>query len=138
MEEAESGEGYIGYYDGGAFGIPHSSKNKEAALLWLQFIGQESVQADWAIAGSRIVMESTYDDPAVQEVDAQVDGYYTLMREKGPLFRGAPPMPFHPQLRSAVEPFIWRTLAGELEPGDALDQACVAAEETMQQLGYGE
>ncbi|RIK52964.1 MAG: sugar ABC transporter substrate-binding protein [Chloroflexi bacterium] len=138
MADAESGAGYIGYYDGGAFGIPHSSKNKEAALLWLQYIGQESVQADWAVAGSRIVMESTYDDPKVQEVDAKVDGYYTLMREQGPLFRGAPPFPFHPQLRSAVEPFIWRTLAGELEPGDALDQACVAAEETMQQLGYGQ
>ena len=40
-----AGEGYIGYYDGGAFGIPHSSKNKEAALLWLQYIGQPSVQA---------------------------------------------------------------------------------------------
>lgn len=138
MADAESGAGYIGYYDGGAFGIPHSSKNKEAALLWLQFIGQESVQADWAIAGSRIVMESTYDDPAVQEVDAKVDGYYTLMREQGPLFRGAPPLPVHPQVRSAVEPFIWRTLAGELTPGDALDQACAAAEETMVQLGFGE
>ena len=49
-------QGYIGYYDGGAFGIPTSSKNKEAALLFLQYIGQASVQADWAAAGSRIVM----------------------------------------------------------------------------------
>jgi multiple sugar transport system substrate-binding protein len=96
------------------------------------------VQADWAIAGSRIVMESTYDDPKVVEVDAKVDGYYTLMREQGPLFRGAPPIPFHPALRSAIEPFVWRTLAGELTASDALDQACAAAEETMVQLGYGE
>ncbi len=138
MADAEAGTGYIGYYDGGAFGIPYSSKNQEATLLWLQFIGQESVQADWAIAGSRIVMESTYDDPKVVEVDAKVDGYYTLMREKGPLFRGAPAIPFHPALRSAIEPFIWRSLAGELTPSDALDQACVAAEETMVQLGYGQ
>ena len=36
MEAAEAGTGYIGYYDGGAFGIPHSSKNKEAALLFLR------------------------------------------------------------------------------------------------------
>jgi multiple sugar transport system substrate-binding protein len=138
MAEAESGEGYIGYYDGGAFGIPITSKNKEAALLWLEFVGQESVQADWAIAGSRIVMEATYDDPKVQEVDAKVDGYYTLMRESGPLFRGAPPFPFHNTLRESIDPFIWRTLAGELEPGDALDQACAAAEATMQQLGFGQ
>ena len=62
----KSGKGYIGYYDGGAFGIPASSKNKEAALLFLEFIGQPSVQADWAVAGSRIRMTATYDDPEGQ------------------------------------------------------------------------
>ena len=29
MDDAKAGKGYIGYYDGGAFGIPISSKNKE-------------------------------------------------------------------------------------------------------------
>jgi len=77
-DEAAAGDGYIGYYDGGAFGIPHSSKNQEAAMLWLQYIGQESVQAEWAVAGARIVMESTYDDPLVVEADAATNGYYTL------------------------------------------------------------
>ena len=66
LDAAKAGTGYVGYYDGGAFGMPVSSKNQKCTLLWLQFIGQESVQADWAIAGSRIVMESTYDDPKVQ------------------------------------------------------------------------
>ena len=28
LEAAQAGEGYIGYYDGGAFGIPHSSRTK--------------------------------------------------------------------------------------------------------------
>ena len=41
LEAAEAGEGYIGYYDGGAFGLPVTSKNQEAALLFLQYIGQE-------------------------------------------------------------------------------------------------
>ncbi len=138
MDEAAAGEGYIGYYDGGAFGVPHSSQNKEATLLWLQFIGQESVQPEWAIAGSRIVMDSTYDDALVQEVDAKTDNYFTKMKEDGPLFAGAPPIPFHPSLRGAVEPFIWQTIAGEMTAEEALDAACVAAEETMMQLGYGE
>ena len=93
MAEAEAGTGYIGYYDGGAFGIPHSSKNKEATLLWLQFIGQESVQADWAAAGSRVVMASTYDDPKIVEQDSKTDGYYTLLKDQGKLFAGAPPFP---------------------------------------------
>ena len=136
MAAAEAGEGYIGYYDGGAFGIPHSSKNKEAALLWLQYIGQPSVQADWAVAGARIVQAATYDDPKVQEQDAKVDGYYTLMREKGPLFAGAPPYPFHSQVREAVAPFIYEAIVGSITPEQALDQAAAAAEAELQQLGY--
>lgn len=138
LEAAEAGTGYVGYYDGGAFGIPHSSKNKEAALLWLQFIGQESVQADWAVAGARIVMNSTFDDPKVMEQDEMTQGYYTLLKDKGYLFRGAPPHPFHAQVRSVIEPFIWQAIAGELTPEEALDQAAAAADAEMANLGYGE
>ena len=138
MAQIESGEGYIGYYDGGAFGVPSTSKNKEAALLWEQFIGLESVQPAWAIAGSRIVMESTYDDPMIQEANAKADNYYTKMKEEGPLYRGAPPFPFHPALRSVVEPFIWKAIVGELTPADALDQAAAAADAELVKLGYGE
>jgi len=138
MADAESGKGYVGYYDGGAFGVPYSSKNKEAALLWLEFIGQESVQADWAAAGSRIVMNSTFDDPLIQEMNTKVDDYYAKMKEWGPLFRGAPPFPMHNTLRESIDPFIWRAIAGEITPEEALDGACVSAEETMMQLGYGE
>jgi multiple sugar transport system substrate-binding protein len=138
MAAAEAGDGYIGYYDGGAFGIPHSSQNKEAALLFLQFIGQESVQADWAVAGSRIVMESTYDAPQVVETDAKVDGYYTLMREEGPLFAGAPAYPFHNPIRETIDPFVHKALAGELSAADALDQAAEAVDAELVNLGYGQ
>jgi multiple sugar transport system substrate-binding protein len=138
MEAAADGSGYIGYYDGGSFGLPVSSKNQQCTLLWLQYIGQESVQADWAVAGSRIVMESTYDDPKVQEVDAKTDNYYTLMKDEGPLFRGAPPFPFHAALREVVQPFIWKALSGELTAADALDQAAAAADAELVNLGYGQ
>ena len=138
MEAAEAGTGYVGYYDGGSFGMPVSSKNQLCTLLWMQYIGQESVQADWAIAGSRIVMESTYDDPAVQEADAAAGQYYTLMRAQGPLFEGAPPFPFHAAIRSVVEPFIWQALAGEITPEEALDQAAAAADAELVNLGYGQ
>jgi multiple sugar transport system substrate-binding protein len=136
MAQAESGQGYIGYYDGGAFGIPYSSKNQEAALLWLEYIGQPSVQAQWATTGSRVVMDSTFDDPLVQTQDERTDGYYTMLREQGPLFRGAPPFPFHPQAREVVAPFIWKTLSGEMTAADALDQACAAVETELTNLGY--
>lgn len=138
LDEAASGDGYIGYYDGGAFGIPHSSKNQEAAMLWLQYIGQESVQAEWAVTGARITHEATYDDPLVVEADGKVDGYYTLLREQGPLFAGAPPYPFHGPIRETIDPFIHQALAGELTGDEALDQAAAAVDEALVQLGYGE
>ncbi|MEM7128494.1 MAG: extracellular solute-binding protein [Chloroflexota bacterium] len=138
IDEAAAGDGYIGYYDGGAFGIPHSSKNKEAAMLWLQYIGQESVQAEWAVAGARIVMESTYDDPLVVEADAATNGYYTLLREQGPLFAGAPPYPFHGPIRETIDPFIHQALADEISGDEALDMAAAAVDEALVQLGYGE
>ncbi|MCB0153765.1 MAG: extracellular solute-binding protein [Anaerolineae bacterium] len=138
LDAAASGAGYIGYYDGGAFGIPYSSKNKEATLLWLQYIGQESVQPQWATAGSRIVMDSTFEDALVKAQDARTDNYYTLMKEQGPLFKGAPPFPFHPQAQTTAQTYIWQALTGDSTPSDALDQACAAVEEELGRLGYSQ
>lgn len=136
MADAEADKGYIGYYDGGAFGIPHSSKNKEATLLFLQYIGQESVQPDWALAGGRIVMNSTFDDPKILEQDKKVSGYYTLLKEKGSLFAGAPPFPFHSQVRETMDGFVHKALAGEISTADALDQAAAAVDQQLIDLGY--
>jgi multiple sugar transport system substrate-binding protein len=136
MEAAEKGEGYIGYYDGGAFGIPTSSKNQDAAILFLQYIAQEDLQADWAVAGARITHTSTYDDPKVKEQDAKVSGYYTLMKDQGKLFRGAPPFPFHNQVREVAAPFVYQAITGEITPEDALDQAAAATDAELKTLGY--
>jgi multiple sugar transport system substrate-binding protein len=138
LQDAEEGRGYIGYYDGGAFGIPASSKHQACAVLWNQYIGQESVQADWAVAGSRVVMDSTFDDPKVQEMDAKTNGYFTLLKEKGYLFAGAPPFPFHATIREVIAPFVYRAIAGELSAADALDQAAAAVDAELPKLGYGE
>lgn len=136
MAAAESGKGYIGYYDGGAFGIPHSSKNKEAALLFLQYVGQPSVQPGWAIAAPRVTNTSTYDDPKVKEMDVKLDGYYTLLRTQGKLFAGAPPYPFHAQVREATAPFFYEAIIGQLQPQEALDKMAAAAEDELKKLGY--
>ena len=72
LEDAESGKGYIGYYDGGAFGIPFSSKNQEAALLFLQYIGQnEGAGRIGRLRHPRITNQATYDDPKVKDMDAK-------------------------------------------------------------------
>ncbi len=138
MEEAEAGKGYIGYYDGGALGIPHSSKNKEAAWLFLQWVSRKDFQGDFAAAAARIVRKSTFDDPKVKELDPKVDGYFTLMKEKGYLFAGAPPFPFHAQIREVILPYVLKAISGEMTPEDALDAAAQDVDAELIQLGYGQ
>ena len=43
-------------------------------------------------------------------VDAKADAYFTLMRDTGYLFAGAPPYPFHGAGRAAIDPFIFKAL----------------------------
>jgi multiple sugar transport system substrate-binding protein len=137
LADAEAGEGYVGYYDGGAFGIPHSSKNIACSVLFQQYHGQESWQADWAAAGGRVVHDSTYADPIVVAMDEQAQGYFTHMKDQGYLYKGAPAFPFHAQVREVVAPFIYDAIAGNITPQEALDSAAAAAEAEMANLGYG-
>jgi multiple sugar transport system substrate-binding protein len=138
IEDVLIGQGYLGYYDGGAFGIPHSSKNKEAALLWLQYLGRPTIQPRWAATSSRVVHLSTFDDALVQSQDKKLNGYYTLMKEQGKLFAGAPPFPFHIEIRDTIAPYIHRAITGELTPDQALDQAAIAVDEELVRLGHSQ
>ena len=97
-------------------------------MLWLQYLGQNEVQADWAIAGGRITHKATYSDPKFA-VDAKADAYFTLMRYCH-LFVGAPPS-ISWSRKAAIDPFIFKALAGELTPEEALDQAAAAVDEPM-------
>ena len=95
LADAKSGAGYIGYYDGGALGIPHSSKNKESDWLFAQWVARKEWQGEFAKLGTRVVRNSTFEDPIVIELDPQMGNYFTFLKEQGPLFRGAPALPMH-------------------------------------------
>ncbi|MGO8121060.1 extracellular solute-binding protein [Rhizobium ruizarguesonis] len=136
LDDAKAGKGYIGYYDGGAFGVPVTSKNKEASLLFLEFIGQNEVQPDWAIAAPRITNKATFDDPKVKEMDVKLGGFYTMLKDDGKLFAGAPPYPFHAQVREATAPIFYDILTGKIGPDEGLDQMAAKAEEELTSLGY--
>lgn len=136
MADAESGKGYIGYYDGGAFGLPVTSKNQDAALLFLQFMALPEVQEEWAAAASRVTLSSTYDTPKVQALDAELGGYYSMIRDQGRLFKGAPEYPFHAQLREATAPIFYDILTGAIAPDEGLDRMAAKAEEELTSLGY--
>ncbi|NDW04108.1 extracellular solute-binding protein [Jiella pacifica] len=136
LEEAESGKGYIGYYDGGAFGLPVTSKSQDAALLFMQFMALPEIQEDWAAAGSRITLTSTYDTPKVKEVDKELGGYYSMLRDDGKLFKGAPEYPFHRQVIEATSPTFYEILTGSIGPDEGLDMMAQKAEEELKNLGY--
>ena len=136
MEDATIGAGYLGYYDSAAFGIPVDSQNKEAALLWLQYLAQPSIQADWAIKSGRVVHLSTFDDPLVRAQDRRLHGYYSVMKKQGSLFSVAPPFPFHTQVRDVIAPYIQAAIAGQLTPEAALKAAAQAADAELTRLGY--
>ena len=138
MEDATIGAGYLGYYDGAAFGIPINSQYKAATLLWLQYLAQSSVQPEWATNSGRVVHLSTFDDPLVREQDQRLNGYYSLMKKQGPLFSGAPPFPFHVQVRDVIAPFIQAAIAGQVTPTEALEAAAQAVDEELMRLGYVE
>lgn len=137
LAEAEAGTGYVGYYDGGAFGIPYSSNNIDCSMLFQQYHGQASWQPAWAAQGARITHSDTYDDPIVQDMDVKTQGYFTHMREQGYLYKGAPELPFHTQVREVIAPFFYDVIAGKITPQQALDQSAEAAEAEMARLGYG-
>lgn len=136
LEQVESGEGYIGYYDGGAFGLPVTSTNQDATLLFMQFMALPEVQEEWAVAAPRITLTSTYDSPKVQALDEELGGYYTMLRDQGYLFKGAPEFPFHAQVREATAPTFYDILTGSLSVSDGLDQMAAEAEAELTDLGY--
>ena len=138
IEDVLIGKGYLGYYDGGAFGIAHASKNAEATLLWLQFLGRPDIQPDWAATSSRVVHLSTFDNTLVRSQDKKLNGYFTLMKEQGRLFAGAPPFPFHIEIRDTIAPYIHKAITGDLTPDEALDQAAIAVDKELVRLGYGQ
>jgi len=135
-DAAETGDGYIGYYDGGAFGLPSTSRNKEAAALFLQYIGQNEVQPDWAVAAPRVTNTVTYGDPKVIAMNEELGGYYDMLKDDGYLFAGAPPFPFHAQVREATAPIFYQILLGNVSVSDGLDQMAAAAEAELTDLGY--
>ena len=90
----------------------------------------------FCIAGSRITNTATYDDPSVQELDKKLGGYFTMLRDEGKLFAGAPPYPFHAQVREATAPTFYKILTGEIAPDEGLDQMAAQAEAELTNLGY--
>ena len=130
------GKGFLGYYDGAAFGIPVSARNKEAALLFLQSVTRKAGAGEFAAMTGSIIRHSTFDAPQVKEMDRKMDGYYTLLQESGSLFAGAPAFPMHLVLNEIQLKRIARAVAGEITAEDVCDLMAAEIDDTLEELGY--
>ena len=62
--------------------------------------------------------------------------HFAYLKDQGKLFAGAPPYPFHAQVREATAPIFYEILTGAVEPDAGLDQMAAAAEQELTNLGY--
>jgi multiple sugar transport system substrate-binding protein len=136
LDLAKQGKGYIGYMDGAGFGIPYSSKNKEAAWLFIQWCSRKEWQLDFAKATARVVRKSTFDELLKEKLDPAMADYFNLLRDYGYLYAGTPSYPFIQPLIDVYLKWLSKAVAGEVPPEEALDNLAAEVEERIGELGY--
>jgi multiple sugar transport system substrate-binding protein len=137
--KAEKGPEYIQYYDGGAMGIPYSSKKKEAAFLMCQYITRKDIQLDGYIEyAARVIRKSNFDSDVVRRLnEGNYNGYFDLYKLDY-LYAGSPPYPFHNAVFNIIYDYFLKALNGEMSVNEALDKAAVDVDKKLVELGYGE
>ena len=127
---------YVNYYDGGAFGIPYCSKNKEAAYLFVQYMtGKEGsmVTATRSFAPTR---KSVLDELVGSDLDKKT-GYFSLVKEKDWMYAPAPPFREHKLLiERFYDKWIHKIVAKEVGIKEGLDQMAAEIDEMLEALGY--
>jgi len=127
---------YVGYYDGGAFGIPYCSKNKEAAFLFIQYMTSKEgsmVTATKAFAPTR---KSVLEKLVGSDLDRKT-GYFSLVKEKDWMFAPAPPFREHKLLiERFYDKWIHRIVAKEVGIKEGLDELAKEIDEMLEALGY--
>jgi len=127
---------YVNYYDGGAFGIPWCSKNKEAAVLFVQYMtnkaGARVTTVDAFAPTRKSVLEEMIGTPLDKET-----GYFTLVKEKDWMYAPAPPFREHKLLvEKYYDKWIHKICAKEVGIKEGLDQLAKEVDEIFEALGY--
>lgn len=129
LNNAQSGSGYIGFYDGGSYSIPITSQKAEAALLWLQFLGDRMNQEQKTMKTGAIVHKSTLTSDRIKAFDHKTGGYFSTFLDYEYLFSGAPKFPAHTNIRDIISGYITEAIAGKKTPRAALQQAAIKVDE---------
>jgi multiple sugar transport system substrate-binding protein len=127
---------YVNYYDGGAFGIPYSSRNKEAAFLFVQYMTRKEgsrVTATKAFAPTR---KSVIEELIPSDLNKKT-GYFTLLKENDWMYAPAPPFREHKLLiERFYDKWIHKIVAKEVGIKEGLDQLAKEIDDMLEALGY--
>ena len=134
--------GYVGYMDMGGFGIPHSSRNKEAAWLFIQWVtSKENAERMMRELGTSCTRRSLLFGPVADEIDEKYGFHYFEVMRKGVtmgLFEGAPPLPEHAIIVDLGYKILAKAIAGEVTPEECLNELAKAIDQKFIELGYTE
>ena len=130
-------EGYpsapaLGHWLGG---IPKNIPNerKKAALAFLDWFQQPENQIAYAELGGSPVSAAAYESDFA---DREENRYMPVMREASPTARRLWTIPEGSEIVSVLEIGLNRTVAGEIEPIDALNQMAADIEKIVADAGY--
>ena len=128
--------------DMGVWAISSASKNKEAALLFLQWVAcKENAAKQMADLGTLCTRKSLLFSPLADEIDKKYKWhYYKTVREAimslnlitGPLA----PIPEVETYKEIIYVWLSKAVAGELSPEEALRSAAREMDKKMKELGF--
>jgi len=134
--KADYWKAYVNYYDGGAFSIPYSSRNKEAAFLFVQYMTRKEASRVTAIKAFAPTRKSVIEELLPSDLNKKT-GYFTLIKEYDWMYGPAPPFREHKLLiERFYDKWIHKIVAKEVGVKEGLDALAKEIDEMLEALGY--
>lgn len=136
IEDARSGEGYVGYFDGGGYGVMQASQRKEPAYLFIQWLLRPEAQRGLAEDVGAITRESAVEAATDTRIN-EATGYVDFFQENNDLFQGNPngrvqQVLVNEVLQSPFQEFV----AGNISAEQCANRWAFQTEQQLVQLGF--
>ena len=136
MQDAENGNGYIGYYDGGGFAIMSPSDRKPAAFLFIQYLTRAELSKQLAAQTGAVVRTSALEAVMDGQIN-QATGYFDIYKEQADLFNGNPVGEVQKALvEGPIRQYFHSFIAGDINARTCANEMAWQTEQTLSQMGY--
>jgi multiple sugar transport system substrate-binding protein len=136
LQDARNDEGYVGYFDGGGYGVMNASNRKEPAYLLLQWLLRPESQRGLAEEVGAITRDSAIEAAKGTTIN-EATGYVDFFEENNDLFKGNPNGRFQQVLINEVliSPFQ-EFIAGDISAEVCANRWAFNTEEKLVELGF--